>query len=461
MTYSLRHIYRGLTLLSLLPRELLRSYFKYVFAFILTALSVELGNILDGVMVGQIIGPDAVAAVGTTLSLLQGYYSVYVLLGGGGGMLVGLAIGKGRRDEASSIFSVAVVAVLGLSILLSIAGLVATDPIAAQFCTNTQLQPLATSYMRWMLLAAPVYFGFFLVQTFVAVDGEPGLVTAAVTTDGVVNVGVSVLLMKFTPLGVAGAAIGTVVGHAVAGLLLVALHWRPRRDRAVLGFRFSAVSKTEQSNNPNNRTILRIISQGAPLAISSFCTTAQYFFCNRIVMNALGKDGMFVYAVSLNVLPVFQLFIGGASQTMQTLGSVEKGKGGDGFAQIVRLSYWFLCVALSLVGIAFCCRPELVVRLFGGGDRPELIPAAASALRLFAPSFVLLALLYIHMVVQKLRGRNAESMFISLTLMLMPVPAMWVLARFAAEWIWWGYLLGNAVEIVLIGLFEFSERSRK
>ena len=80
-----------------LPRELIRSYFKYVFAFILTALSVELGNILDGVMVGQIIGPDAVAAVGTTLSLLQGYYSVYVLLGGGGGM----RLLRARRIEIS------------------------------------------------------------------------------------------------------------------------------------------------------------------------------------------------------------------------------------------------------------------------------------------------------------------------------------------------------------------------
>lgn len=445
-----------------LPRELLRSYFKYVFAFILTALSVELGNILDGVMVGQIIGPDAVAAVGTTLSLLQGYYSVYVLLGGGGGMLVGLAIGKGRRDEASSIFSVAVVAVLGLSILLSIAGLVATDPIAAQFCTNTQLQPLATSYMRWMLLAAPVYFGFFLVQTFVAVDGEPGLVTAAVTTDGVVNVGVSVLLMKFTPLGVAGAAIGTVVGHAVAGVLLVALHWRKRPRSSQARETLTLQLCNSSTFQPFNFSLVRaMVAQGAPLAISSFCTTAQYFFCNRIVMNALGKDGMFVYAVSLNVLPVFQLFIGGASQTMQTLGAVEKGKGGDGFAQIVRLSYWFLCISMSVVCIVFCSCPAFVVRLFGGGDRPELIPAAASALRLFSPSFVLLALLYVHMVVQKLCGRNAESMFISLTLMLMPVPAMWALARFATEWIWWGYLLGNAVEIVLIGLFEFSERSRK
>ena len=432
-----------------MPRELVRTYFKYVFAFILTALSVELGNILDGVMVGQIIGPDAVAAVGTTLSLLQGYYSVYVLIGGGGGMLVGLAIGKGRRDEASRIFSSAVVAVIGFSLLLSVAGLVAADAIAAQFCTNPQLQPLATSYMRWMLLAAPVYFGFFLVQTFVAVDGEPGLVTGAVTADGVVNVGVSVLLMKFTSLGVAGAAIGTVVGHAVASLLLIVLHWRKRpQPSPVLTFQ------------PFNFSLVRAMaSQGAPLAISSFCTTAQYFLCNRIVMNALGKDGMFVYAVSLNVLPVFQLFIGGASQTMQTLGSVEKGKGGDGFAQIVRLSYWFLFVTMSLVCVAFWSSPESVARLFGGGDRPELIPAAASALRLFSPSFVLLALLYVHMVVQKLRGRNAESMFISLTLMLMPVPAMWALARFATEWIWWGYLVGNAVELLLIALFGFAVHS--
>lgn len=440
-----------------MPRELLKTYLRYVAAFILTALSVELGNILDGVMVGQIIGPDAVAAVGTTLSLLQGYYSVYVLLGGGGGMLVGLAIGKGCRDEASRIFTTAVVAVLGLSLLLSVAGLVATDAIAAQFCTNPQLQPLATSYMRWMLLAAPVYFGFFLVQTFVAVDGEPGLVTGAVTADGVVNVGVSVLLMKFTSLGVAGAAIGTVAGHAVACLLLIVLHWR-KRPQSTRKFETLTFRPFNSSTfRPFDFCLVRaMVSQGAPLAVSSFCTTAQYFFCNRIVMNALGKDGMFVYAVSLNVLPVYLLFISGASQTMQTLGAVEKGKGGDGFAQIVRLSYWFLCVTMSLVCIAFWSSPEFVVRLFGGGERPELIPAAASALRLFAPSFVLLAVLYVHMVVQKLRGRNAESMFISLTLMLMPVPAMWLLARFATEWIWWGYLLGNAVEILMVVIFGLA-----
>lgn len=72
---------------------------------------------------------------------------------------------------------------------------------------------------------------------------------------------------------------------------------------------------------------------------------------------------------------------------------------------------------------------------------------------MFSPSFVLFALLYVHMVVLKLRGRNAESMFISLTLMLMPVPAMWALARFVTDWIWWGYLLGNAVEILLVATF--------
>lgn len=437
-----------------MQRELRKTYFHYVFAFILTALSVELGNILDGVMVGQIIGPDAVAAVGTTLSLLQGYYSVYVLLGGGGGMLVGLAIGRGRRDEASRVFSTVVVAVLGLSLLLSIAGLVASDAISAQFCTNPQLQPLAVSYMRWMLLAAPVYFGFFLVQTFVAVDGEPGLVTGAVVVDSVVNVGVSVLLMKFSSLGVAGAAIGTVVGHAVACLLLIILHWCKKNSSSP---RLN-ISTTQLFNFSLVRSVA---SQGAPLAISSFCTTLQYFFCNRIVMNALGKDGMFIYAVSLNVLPIFQLFIGGASQTMQTLGAVEKGKGGEGFSQIVRLSYRFLGCATVCICIALWCCPEFVVRLFGGGDRPDLIPAAASALRLFAPSFVLLALLYVHMVVQKLRGRNVESMFISLTLMLMPVPVMWALAHIAPEWIWWGYLGGNALEIILIFIFGLFMKERR
>lgn len=436
-----------------MPRELLKTYLRYVLAFVLTSLSMMLGNILDGVMVGQIVGPDAVAAVGTTLPMLQGYYSLYVLIGGGGGMLVGLAIGKKRRDEASHIFSSAAGTIFCFSLLLCLVGAIAAGPIASQFCTSEAIQPLASSYMRWMLLGAPAYFAFFFFQTFVSVDGEPGLVTVAVAADSIINVIVSICLMSFTGLGVAGAAIGTVIGHASASFLLIALHWHRKKSAEHLVFFVSHLFDISAAG--------RMAAQGAPLAISSFCTTLQYFFCNRIVMSGLGKEGMFIYAVSLNVLPLFQLFISGTSQTLQTLGSVEKGKGGPGFVQMVRFSYGFLGSALTLVCVVLWCCPGFVVRLFGGEDCPELIPVAADALRLFAPSFVLLGLLFIRMIVQKLSGYNREAMFISMTLMLMPVPVMWVLAHVAPEWIWWSYLGGNMLEVTLIFIFNLFIKERR
>lgn len=422
----------------------MKTYFRYVFAFILSALSSMLGNVLDGVIVGQMIGPDAVAAVGMSRPLLQAYFTLNLMIGSGGGMLVGIAIGKGLRDEANAVFRMSVAALGVAAAVATTLGLLASGAVTRVFCTEAALLSLAEPYFFWMLVGAASYFGMFLLETFVAVDGEPGLVTAAVVVDNAVNVALSVVLIKCAGIGIAGAAIGTVAGHVLAAALLFGLHWFRKREAVRLDF------SSRQSFGFS--TLRRIAAQGTPLAISSICLTALLYAANVIIAGALGKDGMFIYAVAFNLLLVFNLFLAGASQTLQSLGAIEKGKGGPGFGQVVRLTYLLMTVASLAVCVYVWIWPETVVVLFGGGDRAELVASANSALRVFAPSFMLFCLIAVHLVVCKLEGKDALALFISFAMSLTVIPMLWAFAHFAPAYLWWSYLAAYLIEIgVIVG----------
>lgn len=429
-----------------MPRELLKTYLRYVFAFILSALSTMLGNVLDGVIVGQMIGPDAVAAVGMSRPLLQAYFTLNLMIGAGGGMLVGIEIGKGCRDAANGVFRASAIVLGSAAALATVLGLTIPRAVTQVFCTESALLPMAEPYFFWMLAGAVCYFGMYLLETFVAVDGEPGLVTVAVVIDNVVNLGLSIVLIKFFDLGIAGAALGTAIGHALAALLLLILHWGRKGKTQRLGLK--------TSGSRFFPTLRRIASQGMPLAISSICLTLLLYCANVIIMNALGKDGMFIYAVAINLLLVYNLFLAGATQTLQSLGAIERGKGGPGFGQVVRFTYFLLITASLLLCIFVWIRPGVIVSLFGGGDQAELFSAASSALRVFAPSFMLFCLIAIHLVVCKLKGNDGMAIFISFALSLTVIPILWLFAHYFPAYIWWSYLVAYVLEIAVIAVWE-------
>ena len=158
--------------------------------------------------------------------------------------------------------------------------------------------------------------------------------------------------------------------------------------------------------------------------------------------------------MALNLLLVYNLFLAGSCQTLQSLGAIEKGKGGPGFGEVVKFTYLLLAVSSTAVcAFAWIC-PGVIASLFGGGKRPELLAATNSALRVFAPSFILFCLIYVHMIVCKLEKKSGIALFISFALSLTVIPVLWVFAHFAPAYIWWSYLAAYVVEIVLIAVLE-------
>ena len=152
----------------------------------------------------------------------------------------------------------------------------------------------------------------------------------------------------------------------------------------------------------------------------------------------------------MNLLQIYNLFLTGTCRTVQTLGSIEIGKGDrEAFKMVIRKSFIFISIAMLITCVGVWIFPEAVVKFFGA-DEADLIAEGARAVRIFALSFIPYCYIYVAMIVYKLYEWNRMALFISLALSLTVIPVLWLMAHFAPHYLWYSYLIAYAIEIIII-----------
>jgi len=101
--------------------------------------------------------------------------------------------------------------------------------------------------------------------------------------------------------------------------------------------------------------------------------------------------------------------------------------------------------------------PEAIARLFGADEAGMLIESRR-ALRIFALSFIPFCYIYVLMIVYKLYGQHAMSLFISFALSLTVIPVLWFMSRHYPEQLWYSYLIAYLIEAVAIFLLHRAKR---
>ena len=152
-------------------------FYSYLGAYILVALSGCLGNVVDGIIVGNLISEDGVSAINLAKPINQFIFTLHLLINAGAGMLVAYALGQKNIGEARRFFSRALMLSTGIGVLLSIfGGVLFPDQTARMLCSNEHILPLARDYMQVLLLGNPAFIVMWGLSTMVGVDGKPKLV---------------------------------------------------------------------------------------------------------------------------------------------------------------------------------------------------------------------------------------------------------------------------------------------
>ena len=422
------------------------SFYSYLWAYIFVALSGCLGNVVDGIIVGNLISEDGVSAINLSKPVVQFIFTLHLLINAGAGMLVGYALGKKDSVEARRMFTRSLGLSAGIGVLITIfGGLLFTSELAHMLCSNDQLRPMAFDYMRILLLGAPAYILMWGLSTMVGVDGSPRLVSLAVIIDNALNLCLDVVFIQLLGWGIAGSSAATIAGHVV-GIAILLSHWRlPSNRRLVPLLNIDGILSSWR----------RILSQGAPLALASICLTLLLLSANSIVLSTAGRLGIFVFAVCMNLLQLYNLFLSGTCQTLQSLGAVYVGKADDiGFRDLLRRAFRFITISMAATCVVVWIFPSFIAQLFGATDE-AMIAETSRALRIFSLSFVPFCYIYVLMIVYKLYGQHRMALFISLALSLTVIPVLWVVSQWAPHYLWYSYLWAYILEALAIGLIHY------
>ena len=426
-------------------QDLNKQFYNYLWAYILVALSGCLGNVVDSIIVGNLISEDGVSAISLSKPINQFIFTLHLLINAGAGMLVGYALGQNDIAKARRLFTHALSFSLFLGLLLALfGGIIFPEQTARLLCNNEQILPLARGYMQVLLIGNPAFILMWGLSTMVGVDGQPKLVSVAVIVDNVVNLCLDIVFIQWLDWGIIGSSAATVVGHLVGIAILLCHWWKPEHRRLFPSFTGDSLSSLTSS----------IIKQGAPLAVASISLTLLLLSANTIVLDTLGRAGIFAFAVCMNLLQVYNLFLSGTCQTLQSLGAIQVGKGdAEGVKIVIRKAFRFITVAMVVVCVVVWIDPQLIVRLFGANE-PDLISESDQALRIFALSFIPFCYIYVLMIVYKLYKHHKMALFISFALSLTVIPVLWVMARFAPDLLWYSYLIAYLIEALAIVLLH-------
>ena len=422
-------------------KEFNKVYWRFLWSAILIALSGCLGNVVDAIIVGNLISEDAVSAINLTRPVVQFMYTLNMLLATGAGILVGVEIGKKNMPRAAYFYTLSMAACLIVGLLITAVGLFCPGTATGLLCSNAHLYQLTFEYLSIMLLGAPAYMVMWALSTMVGVDGSPRLVSIAILIDNAVNLSLDIVFIQFFGWGIAGSSSATIVGHVV-GIAIMFWHFRYKDNHLQLLFRDVELKL--------KNAFSQIISQGAPLAIASVCLTLLLYNANSIVLGTLGRTGIFAFAVCMNLLQIYNLFLAGVCRTIQSLGAIQVGKGdNEAFGLVLRKSFSFITVAMILICVVVWVDPNVVSRLFGASN-PDILAESNHALRIFSLSFIPFCYIYVIMIVYKLYAHHRMALFISFALSLTVIPVLWLVAHFAPNLLWYSYLIAYAIEALFI-----------
>lgn len=196
----------------------------------------QMYNIADTWVVGRFLGADALAAVGSSYTLMVFLVSVILGLCMGSGAAVSMDYGSGRADEMRRSIFLSFVLIAAISLLLNVLVYVSIDPILALLRVPTDVIPLMKTYLLIIFAGIAATFLYNYCASVLRAIGNAVVPLLFLAISAVLNVALDLCFVIVLRLGVGGAAFATVLAQFVSGigiLLYTLLRFpdlRPKKD---------------------------------------------------------------------------------------------------------------------------------------------------------------------------------------------------------------------------------------
>jgi putative MATE family efflux protein len=329
------------------------------------------------------LGPDAVATVGLTESMLALIYTLAMGLSIGVMATVARRIGE-RNPDGAAIAAVQGIALgLGVAVLIAVPGVIFAPDLLRLMGASPAVIAVGSGYTRTMLGGNGVILLLFLINAIFRGSGDAVIAMRVLWLANGINIVLAPSLIfgwgPFPALGVTGAAVGTTIGRSIG--VLFQLYWLSRPGRRV------TIARRHLEVHPE--IMLNLIRLSGSGTFQVFVSTASWIGLVRI-LSTFGSAAVAGYTIGIRIILFALLPSWGLSNAAATMVGQNLGAGRPERAErAVWLAGRYNMVFLGLVGLAFLIGARAIVGRFT--TDPGVLPVAVACLRIVSLGFVFYA----------------------------------------------------------------------
>lgn len=203
-----------------------RSLFFFALPMIVGNLFQQFYNMADSIIVGNLVGEDALAAVGASYS----FTTVFIMIAIGGGIgasvLTSQYLGAGHHREMKSSVYTFLITFAVFSTLLAILGFVVNPTVLRLLKTPDNIMADAVSYLQIYFVGLPFMFMYNILSANFNALGRSKIPLFLLIFSSILNIVLDLWMVGSLKMGVAGAAVATVIAQGIAAVVSFAILMR-------------------------------------------------------------------------------------------------------------------------------------------------------------------------------------------------------------------------------------------
>ena len=344
---------------------------QYALPAIVAMSASSLYNIIDRAMIGQIVGPEAIAGLGITFPFMNLSAAFGAAVGVGSSACISVKLGQKDYQTAGHLLgnTITLNLIIGLSFMLIC--LLFLDPILLFFGASDVTLPYARSFMTIILLGNVITHMYFGLNAVLRAAGKPKHAMYSVLFTVAMNIVLVILFVWWFRWGIQGAALATVTSQTMAMCWQIKLF---SNKNEILHLKRGIFKLKKQ-------LVTNIIAIGISPFLMNVTSCVIVIFMNNQFVHYGGDMAVGAYSIANSVVMMFFMFVMGMCQGMQPI--VGYNYGAEKYDRMLRCLFLAIgcATAILLVGWGLSMLfPRQIARIFT--TDATLIDLAARGIRL-------------------------------------------------------------------------------
>ncbi len=407
---------------------------QYALPAIVAMTASSLYNIIDRAMIGQVVGPEAIAGLGITFPLMNLGAAFGAAVGVGASTCISVKLGQRDYKTAENLLGNTVTLNLIVGFLFMAICLLFLNPILRFFGASDATLPYAREFMVVILLGNMVTHMYFGMNAVLRAAGKPRQAMYATLFTVGMNIVLVVAFVWWLRWGIRGAALATITSQSMA------LCWQMKQfsnQKELLHLK-RGIYKLKAT------LVRNIIAIGiSPFLMNATACVVVIFMNNQFVRYG-GDMAVGAYSIANSIAMVFFMFVMGMIQGMQPI--VGYNYGAEHYDRMFRCLWITIAVATGILLVGWTLSmafPNEIARIFT--TDASLIALAGRGIRLNMLVFFVVGSQAVITNFFQCIGKVKISIFLSLSRQLiLLIPMAYVLPFFIGlDGVWYSMALSD------------------